>query len=241
MTFRQLEWGLLGVWAAVLVSAFAYGKYNADRTRHDVRSLLMATSALLVVMAALFWQAGARGTPLSAFSLLVSLGMAASFVGDLILAEYIRTPQRVIFGILAFGVAHVAYIGGLLSAAGALDGGLDAAGWAIVGGLVVLGVVLWRAIVQSAKAPAALNYASLGYTGLISAMTGLGVALALAEPRLWPLALGTVLFFASDAILGNQILRKHNWFLVNDVVWVLYISGQALIVWSNRVALNLPG
>jgi hypothetical protein len=43
----------------------------------------------------------------------------------------------------------------------------------------------------------------------------------------------------SDVILLNHMARRNNWFLVSDVVWVLYISGQALIVWSNLPALAL--
>jgi hypothetical protein len=94
---------LLAVWGATLISAFAFGKFNADRTRHSIRPLLMLTSALLVVMAALFWLRHASHTPLAGFSLFIALGMAASFIGDLIMAEYIRTPERVLFGFLAFG------------------------------------------------------------------------------------------------------------------------------------------
>ncbi len=232
-------WTLLAVWAVILASAFAFGKFSADRTRHSIRPLLMLTSALLVVMAALFWLRHALPTSLAGFSLLVTLGMAASFVGDLIMAEYIRTPNRVMFGILAFGVAHVLYIAGYLSARRALGLESGVAGWGVIAVFLVIGLAAWALVVRSPQVPAMLNYGALGYTLLLSGMTGLAAALALAAPRLWTLPLGAVLFLASDTILANQVFRKRNWFLVNDVVWVLYVCGQALIVWSNAPALEL--
>jgi uncharacterized membrane protein YhhN len=235
----MLLWVLLVVWGLALVSAFAFGNFDAERTRHSIRPVLMLTSALLVVMAALFWLRHALPTSLAGFSLLITLGMAASFVGDLIMAEYIRTPNRVMFGILAFGVAHGLYIAGYLSARRALGLEAGVAGWGAIAVFLLIGLAAWALVVRSPHVPTALNYGALGYTLLLSGMTGLAAALALAAPRLWTLPLGAVLFLASDTILANQVFRKRNWFLVNDVVWVLYICGQALIVWSNAPALEL--
>jgi hypothetical protein len=232
-------WALLGVWAAALVAAFAFGQYNADRTRHSIRPLLMLTSVLLVVMAALFWLGAARNTPLSGFSLFIALGMATSFVGDLIMAEYLRTPQRVLSGIAAFGVAHLLYSAGYVSALQALGLKIDRSGWGIGAGFLIFGLGLWAVFVRSPRAAPVLNSSALGYTLLLSGMTGLAAALALAAPRLWTLPLGAILFLASDTILANQIFRQRNWFLINDVIWLLYIGGQALIVWSNLPALGL--
>ena len=240
---ETVQWSLWVIGGLLLVVAFACGQYNADRTRHSIRSLLMLTSALLVVMAALFWLGAARNTPLSSFSLFIAFGMAASFVGDLIMAEYIRTPQRVVFGIAAFGLAHLLYITGYLGAVQALNLKLEAAGWGLAAGFVILGLGLWFTAVRSSEVSPALNYGALGYSLLLAAMAGLAASLALASSRLWTLALGAILFLASDTLLAHQIFRKRNWLLANDVIWVLYISGQALIVWSNMPALRLlnPG
>jgi uncharacterized membrane protein YhhN len=234
-------WALLAVWGVVLVSSFAFGQFNADRTRHSIRPLLMLTSALLVVMATLFWLRRAVHTPLAGFSLLVALGMAASFVGDLIMAEYIRTPERVLFGMLAFGAAHVLYIAAYLNAERALRLESGWAGWGAVIAFLWIGLGAWVVFVRSPHLPPLFSYAAPGYVILLSAMTGLAAALALAAPRLGTLPLGAVLFLVSDTILANQIFRKRNWFLVSDVVWVLYICGQALIVWSNVPALEMLG
>jgi uncharacterized membrane protein YhhN len=227
---------LLGAWAGVLIAAFAFGKYNLNRTRHDVRPLLMATSALLVVMAALFWLGGARGGRAEPYSLLIAFGMAVSFLGDLLMAEYIPSPNRVVFGGAAFVLAHMLYIFASSAALAALGVGREAGP---VVGLLVVGIGLWAAFVRSSQTPGAMNGAMLVYMLVISTMTGLAAALALAAPGLWPLALGALLFLASDVVLLNHIARRNDWFLVSDVVWVLYIIGQALIVWSNLPALAL--
>lgn len=234
-----LNWALLTLWGLALLAAFVLGKFNPERTRYAHRPTLLLTSALLAATAALFvWQA--RNTPLAGFALLVTLGMAASFVGDLIMAEYLRTPERVLFGLLAFGAAHALYSGGFWSGARALKATITAAGWGAAAGFLVLGVSLWAVIVRGRPIRPALKYGALGYALLICVMTGLAAALGLARPYLRILPLGAILFLASDMILAAQIFRGWRWFLINDVVWALYISGQALIVWSNWAALRGP-
>lgn len=54
-----------------------------------------------------------------------------------------------------------------------------------------------------------------------------------------PLALGAALFMVSDTILGNQLFRDNTWFMVSDVVWITYIFGQALIVFSSAIGLRV--
>ena len=190
-------------------------------------------------MAWLFWALAARETPLAAFSLLIAIGMSLSFVADLIMAEIIRLPNRVMGGIVVFGLAHLTYIGAYVSGGGAL-GILRAPLW---GGAVVcllaLGLVLWQKLIRSPSAPQLLNYGALGYTLLITVMVATAVALSLADGRLGLLAIGATLFLISDVILGNQIFRQNLWPYVSEVVWLTYIFGQAGIVWSNLLALNM--
>jgi hypothetical protein len=95
--------------------------------------------------------------------------------------------------------------------------------------LVVAGV-LWMALVNSRTAPRVLNVGSLVYAGLIGVMAGAATGLAVQDARFWLSAIGGLLFLLSDVILGNRELRHNSWFLVHEVIWVTYISGQALIV-----------
>jgi hypothetical protein len=227
---RLIELGLLGAWAALLVTAFLFGRFNPERTRYARRPVLMGTSALLAILAWAIWLGAGDGTPASNSSLWIALGMTASFVGDLIMAGYIRLPRRVISGGVAFALAHGAYITAITGLAAASGLRLEPLA---VAGVAAVTAGLWGAFVR-APGRGLMNTALLAYLLILSAMAGLALAAALAAPGLGTLAAGAMLFLASDVILLNQINRKNNWLLVSDVVWLLYIAGQALIVWSGR-------
>ena len=77
-----------------------------------------------------------------------------------------------------------------------------------------------------------LNLGSLAYGWLIGTVVALAIGVALQDSRFVPLALGTLLFLASDFVLGNWVIRGHAWRSVNDVIWMTYVSGQLLIVYS---------
>lgn len=234
-----LTHGLLLVGAAVFIFGFIFGRYDEDRIHRSPRWARMLSSACLVGCALVWWLAGARSTSLGPYGRFIFLGMLCSFLGDLILAEVIPLPQRVIFGIVVFAVAHVFYISGYAKTAGVL--GLDSRPvW--IGALVatwVVAAVVWWTLIRAPGGDPALGYGSLVYALVLGTMVGATVALAVQQPHFVPLTLGAVLFLVSDAILGNRLLRGNNWFLVGDVVWALYISGQALIVFSVAAALRL--
>jgi uncharacterized membrane protein YhhN len=109
---------------------------------------------------------------------------------------------------------------------------------ACVAAFVLCGAIYWRAAVDTPAAPPPLRLGALIYLLAIGVMAGLAWGVAISWPPLWPLAAGALLFFISDAILGNQIFRQHNWPSVGDVVWITYILGQAGIVWANAAALG---
>jgi hypothetical protein len=192
----------------------------------------MVNSAALVLAALVWWRAVAVGTPFAGYAGFILLGMACSFVGDLLMAQVIPLPAHPIPGIVAFGVAHIFYILGsvqLGQALGLTEGGVWAAS---VVALELLGVVLWRTLIYSPSADPVLAYGALAYALLLAGTTGATIALAIQAPRLTILAVGAVLFLLSDAILGNRLLRDNDWFMVGDVVWAIYIAGQSLIVFT---------
>jgi len=84
-----------------------------------------------------------------------------------------------------------------------------------------------------------INVGSLVYGLLIGAMSALAVALAVHDAHYFALATGALLFLVSDFVLGNWVIRGHAWKSVNDVIWVTYVSGQLLIVYSVAAALNV--
>jgi len=239
MSHVKLLYALLGIWAALLILGFVFGKLDEERVNRIPRLNKILSSAILVVCALIWWLAGASGTPLAAYAALLFFGMAFSFLGDLIMAQLLPLPQHVLFGMGAFGVAHVLYIRGYLRLGGVLglqNGGARAVGLAV---LLVLAIVLWWALIRSPKTPAVLNYGSLGYALLLAAMAGLAVSLALQETRFVPLALGAVLFLISDVFLGHRLFQGGTFLLVGDLVWMTYIVGQLLIVFSTAAGLLL--
>jgi hypothetical protein len=225
-------YGLLGVGLGIYIAGFILGRPNAELTHRSPTGARMINSATLVVAALVWWRGVAMGTPFVGYAVFVFLGMACSFVGDLLMARVIPLPVHPIPGIVAFGVAHVFYILGCVQIAQVL-GAADGRIWAVaVLALELLGVVLWRTLIYSPEASPVLAYGALGYALLLAGTTGAAIALAIQEPRLTVLAVGAVLFLISDAILGNRLLRDNDWFMVGDVVWAIYIAGQSFIVFT---------
>jgi hypothetical protein len=239
MPYATLLYTLLAVWTALLILGFAFGRLDEERINRIPRANKMLSSAILVICALIWWLAGAASTPLADYAALLFFGMAFSFIGDVIMAQLLPLPQYVLFGMGAFGAAHALYISGYLRLGGVLglqNGGARAVGLAV---LLILAAVLWWTLIRSPRTPAVLNYGSLGYALLLAAMAGLAVSLALQEHRFVPLALGALLFLVSDVFLGHRLFQGGKFLLMGDLVWMTYIVGQLLIVFSTATGLRL--
>ncbi|HSD85834.1 MAG TPA: lysoplasmalogenase [Anaerolineae bacterium] len=211
----------------VLLIAFVLGRTNEERTRRTIKSLRLSTSLILVACA---WIIFGVGITLRTPALLIALGMTFGALGDLVLAEVIPLPKRMISGIIIFAIGHICYIAAFSQAARSLglnDPFTGSLLWVV---FVIIAAALWFFLIYNPAKPRVLNIGSLGYGWLIAIMAGTATALALSDPRFTLTAVGGVLFLISDIILGNRELRDNAWFLVHDVIWVLYITGQALIV-----------
>ncbi len=236
---------LVPIWLAIaavpvlLALGFSLGKSSDDHVGRIPKPVELLTSVILVVVALALWLVYAQATALQEVAFALALGMIAGFVGDLIMAKVVPTPNRLIFGILAFGVGHALYIIGFAATAQALGLTTPLALWPLWVGGLILAAALWRGMAYSATAPSVLNIGSLLYAALIAVMTAAGVGLAVQEARFVLTALGGVLFLLSDLILANREFRGAHWPFVNDVVWVTYIVGQALIVLTTVYALPL--
>jgi hypothetical protein len=237
-----LNWilyALFGLEIALLTGGLIFGELNEEQTGRLPRPLRMLLSALLVVAAFLGWQAGAKETAVQTFAALIFLGTAAGFVGDLIMARLVPVPNRLILGMVAFGIGHLFYVAAFLHLA------RKSAFTGIRMPIVVLAAVLgfccwaWYAWVRKPGGSKAINVGSLLYGLLFGVMAAVAIALAIHDAHYISLAAGALLFMASDLILGNWVIRGHFWKSVNDVIWVTYVSGQLLIVYSVAAALNV--
>lgn len=228
----RLLQALTAIFALSNIAAIVFGKTSADRTSRAIPWLQRSTSAQLAVISWLFWIFSARGTPLSLAVVLLATGMSISFIADLIMAGMIQVPNRLIGGIVAFGLVHALYITAYLGVwrlAGDIDrpmllGSLLA--WAI------LGFMLWGACVRNPNAPRTLSVGAALYTVLVASMVAVATAVAFSQHRFRLLAAGALLFLISDLLLGNHIFRKRNWPYVSEVVWLTYITGQCCILWA---------
>jgi uncharacterized membrane protein YhhN len=211
----------------VLIIAFVFGHYNAERTRRTIKPLRLSTSWILVACAWIIFDASST---LRIPALFIALGMTFGALGDLVLADVIPLPKHMISGIIVFSIGHLCYIAGFSQTARALglnDPFSESILWAA---FVIVAALLWFFLIYNPAKSRVLNIGSLFYGWLIAIMAGTAAALALADPRFTLTAIGGVLFLISDIILGNRELRDNGWFLVHDVVWLLYITGQAFIV-----------
>ena len=236
--FNWILYVLFVLEIALLAGGLFFGRLNEERTCRLPRPLRMLLSAMLVVAAFLGWQGGAPGTPVQPFAALIFLGMAAGFFGDLIMAQLIPVPERLIFGMVAFGIGHLFYVAALLHLT--LRSGFTAA-WVLVVTLVVMvgfSSWAWYTQVRQPGGNKVINAGSLVYGWLIGIMAALAIALAVYDTHYVTLAAGALLFLASDFVLGNWVIRGHVWKSVNDVIWVTYVSGQLLIIYSVAAALN---
>lgn len=217
----------------VLIIAFIFGHTNQERTRRTIKPLRLSTSWILAVCA---WIIFATSTALRTPALLIALGMTFGAIGDLVLADVIPLPKRMISGIIVFSIGHLCYIAGFSQTAQVLGLNDPFAGSLLWVAFVLAAAFLWFFLIYNPAKSRVLNLGSLFYGWLIAIMAGTAAALALSDPRFTLTAIGGVLFLISDIILGNRELRDNGWFLVHDVVWVLYITGQALIVLTAVMA-----
>ena len=218
--------GLIAI-PVLLIMAFVFGQYNPERTRRTIKPLRLSTSLVAVLIALVAWMSNTR---LAGAAPWFFFGMVFGFLGDLILAGVIPLPKRMIGGIIAFGVGHVCYIVGFgtVAALSGLNNPITGSLFWVV--YVLASSFLWVMFINNPAKSRTLNLGSLIYAWLISVMAGAAGGLAIQDPRFTLTAIGGGLFLLSDLILGNRELRDNGWLLVHDVVWVLYIAGQALIV-----------
>ena len=149
--------------------------------------------------------------------------LALSLVGDVLL---MLPRDRFVGGLVAFLIAHLAYIVGLVVIVGAAE--LVAFG--LVLGLVVVGstvlLIGWPIVRAVRVGRPRLVVPVVAYLAVISTM----VVVACATGR--PVAIvGAVLFYASDAILAwDRFVAPKRWSRV--ATHVTYHTGQALLVLS---------
>lgn len=219
--------GWLGPWRD------ASGRQTNGRLPLQARLLL---SLSLLAAALLVW--GISSNAWIAYRQWVLLGMAVSFIGDLIMARVIPVPDRLVGGIAAFAVAHALYITAFVQTILASGASLPNAG-------LVLGLILyelwavggWWILIRDPAKGTVVNAGALMYGLWIGVMASFALALAVAlGGGFWLTALGGLVFMVSDFIIGITDIRGISLKNANDWVWLTYVAGQMGIIYAGAVA-----
>lgn len=193
-------------------------------------SLSLLLAALLVVRGS--------GPAAAPYARLVLLGMAASFIGDLVMARVLPLPNRLIGGMVAFGAAHAFYIAAYVRtlhvhAASVSNPGL----WL---GLVLYGagsVGGWWLFIRNPHRAGVVNGGALVYGTWIGVMAAFALALAVGVGGAWWMtALGGFLFVVSDFLIGLTDIRGFRIRNANDWIWLTYVTGQMGIIYAPWMA-----
>lgn len=225
---------LLAAWAALLFGGFAFGQISADRQRRMPAWTRLASSGLLVLAGwAWFFFSRGQAAPLP---LLIAIGMSLGGVGDLFMAGWLPAANRVIAGIAAFGLGHLAYIAAVWlysNRHGLVSPAPRAGAWLV---WLFIGVAAWYLVVYRGRRHTTLQLAALPYALLLASTTGLAWGLALQASAFLPLAFGAALFLASDLLLAARLFSGLRFYLSDDWVWLMYGPGQMLIVYAIAMA-----
>jgi hypothetical protein len=192
----------------------------------------LVSSACVLTAALIAWRRDAlRGD--AGVTRRLAQGMACGLMGDLIMGRALPLSDSLYVpaGMVAFGAGHIAYLAAVRDLAARHD--LRRRGHSI-GALAfstIVAAAAWQRWVRNDQR-ALLSYAALGYGLLLATMAGKGLDLALQKRSLAPLAAGGALFVTSDLVLGARLLRNLDFPGRDNAIWLSYILGQALIVWT---------
>jgi len=213
---------------AILVSGLVY-MWSATR---GVRPLLYlakpGTMALIIFFAAL----GLNSSPSPVWGKAVLVALLFSVVGDL----FLMLPHRFIPGVVAFLIAHLCYIWGLVVGLGVGVAPPDLVTFAV---FLAYGGLMHRRVTVAMKegGHTKLVLPVAVYMTVITAMAWRSVAV-LFQPGLpvrgWLIAVGAVLFVISDSLLAwDRFVKPIPW--RSALVMGTYYTAQycfALSVWG---------
>jgi len=218
---------LIIVWGLLLYGGFVFGKIDDKEKRRMPLSTRLASSFTLVVVGWL-WFAFEQDTDIGQLALWLAIGMSFSFIGDVFMADILPLQPYVLYGIVAFGLGHIAYIIGLVHIGQTLDSSFPNYTVLIIWWLIGIGG--WFFLVFWKGERSFLHYVALPYALLLASTVGIATNTALGHPAFIIIAVGAALFLLSDLILAAELFSNLHFKLIGDVIWLTYGTGQLLIV-----------
>jgi len=201
-------WVLLGAFAVAALADWA----SVARRRPDLESV--AKPAVLVVLVLLAWLLRADSVD---YGTQLLVGLVLCLVGDVVLLG--RSDRAFLGGLIAFLLAHVAYIAAFRRIPGEAP-----IWWGVVAIAVVVVAVIVTQILPIVRVSGRDGIPLLVYALVVGGMAALAWAIGLVV-----VGIGATLFLASDALIAfDRFVRPVAWGQL--VVHITYHLGQLLIV-----------
>ncbi len=239
-TAARLAAAFWALWATALFGGTLVSFSDPAALAWRPQTILLVShlsSSLFLVGAAWMWFLGfsrsAAATTVALFAAGIALGTVGDFFNGGALQDLVPLPDPVLGGIAAFSLGHICYITGGLRVAGRLHFRSRAQFWGPIVFWLLFALVGWYLVVfrGARSGPGLLVWAALPYSLLLAGLTGVASSLALADRRFIALALGGILFLASDLTLAFEMFRgdfRHS----THAVWLTYGPAQMFIVFS---------
>lgn len=190
-------------------------------------------SSFMLVIAAWLWFATAQHSVLHRYAAAIAIGMSLGFLGDIFMARILKLPRYLLWGMLTFGLGHLFYITAFWGMVEKFAFGFDPRAIGVTLFWLLLGLSGWYfAVIRKQEQVQGLHIAALAYALLLCTTAAAATLLALQAPVFLFSAIGAALFLLSDLILSVRLFRQTHFYLINDVVWLLYGPAQAMIVYS---------
>jgi len=209
-------------WAAACVTSMLVLLFAEYRTKPVLRAVSKSIASTAFLAAALTMDPMAHP-----WTQWISVGLTLSLIGDIALLVP-AAGRWFLAGIIAFGLAHIAYICAFFCL------GIDfAVAMAALVLLVPVGAVLYRWLAP--EVPQRLKRPVMAYVSIIVWMASAAFGTAGQHHSLWFAALAAVIFIVSDVGVAMQRFKGSGF---STKAWALpcYFVAQLMFAWLSSVS-----
>lgn len=233
-TTRRLLAGLWLIWFILLPVPFALSLITENS--HWLHYIW--TSTFVLSAAAWVHAASSRTGTLTKFYKLIALGITTGALADIYGTQLTKhfSIEPLLITIPLFALGHLFYIIGTLNAAHRLhlthQPKWRTALLISTSGVAAVGFTLWKTLVHSSETLPFTHLPLAGYTGILAVAAAVMLTISILAPRFCIIAIGGLLFLASDGLLAVKIFQDNPGH-IGDLCWIVYGIGQMLITYGT--------